>query len=58
MSRDLSMLRSAMAVVGSIIPTRADSSLCESPSAFHNTRKKYHWPRVTPQAAIRRSSKR
>ena len=42
------MLRSAITVVGSIMPTRAESSRCESPSVIHNTRRKYHWPRVTP----------
>ena len=42
------MLRSAITVVGSIMPTRADNSRCDSPSVIHNTRRKYHWPRVTP----------
>ena len=45
---DFSMLRSAMTVVGSIMPTRADSSRCERPSSVHSTRRKYHCPRVTP----------
>ena len=45
---DFSMLRSAITVVGSIMPTRAESSRCVRPSSFHNTRRKYHWPRVTP----------
>ena len=43
-----SMLRSAITVVGSIMPTRADSSRCDSPSSVHSTRRKYHWPRLTP----------
>jgi CelD/BcsL family acetyltransferase involved in cellulose biosynthesis len=47
-SPDAAMPRSAITVVGSIMPTSADNSRCESPSAFHNTRRKYHWPRVTP----------
>jgi len=32
------MLRSAMTVIGSILPTRAHNSRCDSRSALHNTR--------------------
>jgi hypothetical protein len=42
------MLRSAMTVIGSILPTRADNSRCDSPSALHNMGRKYHCPQVTP----------
>jgi hypothetical protein len=42
------MLRSATTVVGFILPTRADNSRCDGPPALHNTRRKYHCPRVTP----------
>ena len=45
---DFSMVRSAITVVGSMVPTRADSSRCDNPSSVHNTRRKYHWPRATP----------
>src|SRR4051812_5337021 len=55
---DFSMPRSAMTVVGSIMPTRALSSRCDRPSSSHNTRRKYHWPRVTPCGEMRRSSRR
>ena len=43
-----SMLRSAITVVGSIMPTRSDSSRCDNPSSVQSTRRKYHCPRVTP----------
>ncbi len=58
MRPELSMLRSAITVVGSIIPTRVESSRWERPSLFHSTRRKYHCPRVTPYGAIRRSRRR
>ena len=53
MSPARSMLRSAITVVGSMVPTRSDNSRCESPSSVQRTRKKYHWPRLRPKAAIR-----
>ena len=47
-SPDFSMVRNAMTVFGSMVPTRAESSRCDNPSSFHSTRGKYHWPRATP----------
>lgn len=47
-----SMLNMAVNVAVSMSPNLLDSSHSVRPSSFHNTRRKYHIPMVTPYGSI------